>query len=109
MTISLIILAAVTEPLHDMKKYSAVMTTFVPTTLPSRNNSRITARSASSIARSTSTIPLSHNVVNEVKTLPNALKYTCLSSLMAFVIGYAVGYGPSKILWIYLRSVLDMR
>ena len=93
MTISLIILAAVTEPLHDMKKYSAVMTTGLQA-----NNISSTAATVSSIARATNMVPLNHSVVNEVKTLPNALKYTCLSSLMAFVIGYAVGYGPSKTL-----------
>ena len=108
MTISLIVLAAVTEPLHDMKKSSAVMRTFVPTGLPASNSST-TATASSSIAGTTNTVPWNHDVVNEVKTLPNTLKYTCLSSLMAFVIGYAVGYGPSKTLWIYLRSLIDSR
>lgn len=109
MTISLIVLAAVTEPLHDMRKSSAVMRTFVPTGLPASNISSTTAAASSSIAGTTNTVPSNHDVVNEVKTLPNTLKYTCLSSLMAFVIGYAVGYGPSKTLWIYLRSLIDSR
>lgn len=30
------------------------------------------------------------------KSVPQAVKYTCLLALMMFVIGYAVGYGPSK-------------
>ena len=33
-----------------------------------------------------------------IEEITDSLKYTCLAALMMFVVGYAVGYGPSKLI-----------
>ena len=44
----------------------------------------------------TNCIRLKEKRENVSVNLPSPVKYTCLLALMMFVIGYALGYGPSK-------------
>ena len=37
-----------------------------------------------------------HHAVKSLQNYSQSVKYVCLAALMAFVAGYAIGYGPSK-------------
>ena len=74
MTISLITLSAVTEPW-----YPSLNSEPLPLNTTHYNSSSVT------------------HPPRNAEALSNPLKYTCLSALMFFVVGYAVGYGPSKL------------
>lgn len=43
-----------------------------------------------------------HITIHQIHRYPPSVKYICLFALMTFVAGYAIGYGPSKFLFVFL-------
>ena len=59
-------------------------------------------RTGKKLCSSNNSTGIQHGETDEgdknVEKIPDSLKYTCLAALMMFVVGYAVGYGPSKLI-----------
>lgn len=123
MTISVVILAAVTEPLNKIEKgpqcgdmagtqklhfhllHPKVCTN--TTQINSTSNLNIDIKNknifSTSVAMKNENCSATENDETIKTQVPGAVKYTCFIALMLFVIGYAVGYGPMS--WLLLTEI----
>lgn len=126
MTISVVILAAVTEPLNKIEKgpqcgdmagtqklhfhllHPKVCTN--TTQINSTSNLNIDIKNknifSTSVAMKNENCSATENDETIKTQVPGAVKYTCFIALMLFVIGYAVGYGPSMLISVSLQPLL---
>jgi len=97
-TVSLITLTAVTQPIAEMHRQTTSMQEkkFCAETTPPFYN-----KSSHMLDSGVFNSTIHEETNNEM--IPDSIKYTSLVALMMFVIGYAIGYGPMS--WLILTEI----